>query len=103
MKVINRILVIGITPLIILIVSICFGRYPLGQGEILQLLAAPLVNSSGCDQTSYSVFWFIRFPRAILVFLSGAALAVSGTVLQGIFKNPLVSSDILGVSTGALR
>lgn len=43
----------------------------------------------------------IRLPRAVLGALVGGALAVSGAAFQGLFKNPLVSSGILGVSSGA--
>jgi iron complex transport system permease protein len=101
MKAVSKMLFIMIIPLIIFLLAICLGRYPLSFGEIVQLLTEPVLKTSGYENSSYLVFWFIRFPRAILVFISGAALAASGTVLQGIFKNPLVSSDILGVSSGA--
>lgn len=43
----------------------------------------------------------MRFPRAVLAFLTGAALSASGTVMQSILKNPLASSYTLGVSSGA--
>jgi iron complex transport system permease protein len=47
------------------------------------------------------IVWDIRLPRVILGGLVGGALAVSGAAFQGLFKNPLVSSGILGVSSGA--
>jgi iron complex transport system permease protein len=47
------------------------------------------------------VIWDIRLPRAILGAMVGASLAVSGASFQGMFRNPLVSSGILGVSSGA--
>lgn len=43
----------------------------------------------------------VRMPRILLTFLVGAALSTSGGVLQGIFRNPLVDSYILGISSGA--
>lgn len=43
----------------------------------------------------------VRMPRILLTFLVGAALSTSGAVLQGIFRNPLVDSYILGISSGA--
>lgn len=43
----------------------------------------------------------VRLPRILLTFLVGAALSTSGAVLQGIFRNPLVDSYILGISSGA--
>ncbi|MBA4373589.1 MAG: iron transporter [Thermodesulfovibrio sp.] len=43
----------------------------------------------------------VRLPRVILVFLTGAALTMSGNSMQALFRNPLVSPDILGLSSGA--
>ena len=45
--------------------------------------------------------WQYRMPRAILAVLVGAALALSGTIIQGIIHNPLVSPDILSINHGA--
>jgi iron complex transport system permease protein len=43
----------------------------------------------------------LRLPRSLLAFLVGAALATSGTILQGLTRNPLASPDIIGISSGA--
>src|SRR5262249_59855629 len=48
-----------------------------------------------------NVILYIRGPRVIAAVLVGAALAVAGTAFQGLFRNPLVSPDILGASSGA--
>jgi len=48
----------------------------------------------------FNLIWNIRFPRVILVLVSGGALALSGMVYQSIFQNPIVSPDVLGVSSG---
>ena len=53
------------------------------------------------DTVLDNVLFKIRFPRIVVVLLSGAALAVAGASYQGMFKNPLVSPDILGASAGA--
>ena len=47
------------------------------------------------------IVWFIRLPRLVLAICVGAALAVSGVVMQAIVKNPLADPYILGVSSGA--
>lgn len=47
------------------------------------------------------VFWDIRLPRIILCVLVGAALAVSGAVMQGLFRNPLADPGLVGVGAGA--
>src|SRR5699024_9256825 len=48
-----------------------------------------------------STVWLIRAPRVLLTILVGAALAVSGAVLQSLFRTPLVSPDVIGVSSAA--
>jgi iron complex transport system permease protein len=48
-----------------------------------------------------SAVWLIRAPRVVLAIVVGAALAVSGAVLQSLFRNPLVSPDVIGVSSAA--
>ncbi len=51
--------------------------------------------------SSAGIIWSLRFPRVLLAFIAGAALSVSGAVMQSILKNPLASSFTLGVSSGA--
>lgn len=48
-----------------------------------------------------AIFWTIRLPRVLLGVLAGAALAVSGALLQGVFRNPLADPGLIGVSSGA--
>ncbi|MBV7530913.1 iron ABC transporter permease [Chitinophaga sp. sic0106] len=48
-----------------------------------------------------NIIYNVRLPRVLMTFLVGAALSVSGSVLQGIFRNPLVDSYVLGISSGA--
>ena len=44
----------------------------------------------------------LRIPRILMAILTGAALAISGTSLQGLFKNPLASPDLIGITSGAV-
>lgn len=53
------------------------------------------------SQQQMAVLWNIRLPRVVLGGLVGAALAVSGALLQGIFRNPLADPGLIGVSSGA--
>ena len=53
------------------------------------------------DAMDENLLMGVRFPRTMATVIVGAALALSGVVYQGIFKNPLVSPDFLGVSSGA--
>ena len=78
-----------------LVLSACIGRYFLSPAEILEIL---LGNPP--TKTAASVFWSIRFPRVVLTAVSGGALALAGMVFQTVFANPLVSPDVLGVTSG---
>ena len=72
------------------------GRYPVSPAEVLSALAG-----QAADPTVNTVVLQVRGPRVLAALLVGAALAAAGTAYQGMFRNPLVSPDILGVSTGA--
>ena len=80
------------------LVAIAFavGRYPVSVAEVLSALAGQAV-----DPTVNTVVTQVRGPRVLAALLVGAALAAAGSAYQGMFRNPLVSPDILGVSTGA--
>ena len=58
------------------------------------------INGGG-NTLSGIILWEVRLPRVILGALVGAALAVSGAVMQGLFRNPLADPGIVGVSAGA--
>lgn len=92
-------------PLAAVFISLFIGRYPISVGTIIEVLAAKLTGQGGPLEQAMAikqtVVWDIRLPRAMLAALVGGSLAVSGTAFQGLFRNPLVSSGILGVSSGA--
>ena len=78
------------------------GRYPVSVSELLALLAAKVTGGGhALPQNVETVVLQVRGPRVAAALLVGAALAAAGTAYQGMFRNPLVSPDILGVSTGA--
>lgn len=88
--------------------AICFGRHSVPIGQTLRLLANQV--STGLLRRPLEKTWTdsmksmvisVRLPRVIATAAIGAALSVSGATYQGIFKNPLVSPDLLGVSAGA--
>lgn len=81
-------------------IALGVGRFELGYSEIISIFKA-LVNGEEVQSQNYAVLMLIRIPRVIFAVLVGAALASSGAVYQGLFRNPLVSPDILGVSSGA--
>ncbi len=84
-------LVLAVGALASVLLSALLGEYPLSLGRAL---SAP----TSVDAT---VLWRLRVPRAVLGALVGAALAASGSALQGLLKNPLADPFILGVSGGA--
>jgi len=53
------------------------------------------------NETFTSILWKIRLPRTVLVALTGAALGISGTSYQGLFRNPLADPYLIGVASGA--
>lgn len=59
------------------------------------------VSLEEISKGNITIIWNIRFPRIILGFITGAALAVSGAGYQGIFKNPMADPFVLGISSGA--
>jgi len=88
--------------LVVLLASLCLGRYPIAPKMVLQVLVArfvPIIRT--WDPTVETVIWQVRLPRALAAGLVGAALASGGAVFQGLFHNPLVSPYVLGVSSGA--
>ncbi|WP_312472164.1 iron ABC transporter permease [Neobacillus sp.] len=89
-------------PIICIFFSLLLGRYPLDATTVFAVILNKLgvINSSSADMAT-SIVLNIRLPRALLGALVGASLAVSGAAFQGVFRNPLVSSSILGVSPGA--
>lgn len=78
------------------------GRYPVSLAELATLAAAKLGGGAhALEPNVETVVMQVRGPRVLAALLVGAALAAAGTAYQGMFRNPLVSPDILGVSTGA--
>ena len=82
--------------------SFFIGRYPLTIGEVIDILRASFMQVEPCwDDTMATVVRDVRFPRIIAAILVGGALSVAGASYQTMFKNPMVSPDLLGVSAGA--
>ena len=92
----------GIVVVALAVASLCIGRYSVDVQTTLAILASPFTNADATwTANDYNVIMNIRLPRVCAAFLVGAALALSGASYQGVFQNPLVSPDLLGVSYGA--
>ncbi len=76
------------------------GQMHIPVGEVFSVLAA-MLGSKAEPSSTYSIVADIRAPRIVAAFTVGAALAAAGAAYQNLFRNPLVSPDILGVSSGA--
>lgn len=84
------------------VLAFAVGRFPLAPGDLAALAANNLFGAAySVDPAAEAVVLQIRGPRILAALLVGAALAAAGTAYQGMFRNPLVSPDILGVSGGA--
>jgi iron complex transport system permease protein len=82
--------------------ALAIGRFPIGYDEPAIVLWSRLTGApSGLSSAVEAVVLQIRGPRVLAAVLCGGALAVAGTAFQGLFRNPLVSPDILGASSGA--
>ena len=91
-----------ILPLIFFIAAICIGRYSVRVEDVFKSFWMAVTGmDTGVDPKTYAVVVGIRFQRAVQGLLVGAALASSGACFQSLFRNPLVSSGMLGVSNGA--
>jgi iron complex transport system permease protein len=84
-----------------LLLALAVGPFPLHFADIVSALAKMFGASDGALTSGEIVFTRVRLPRVAAAALVGAALAGAGTAYQTLFRNPLVSPDILGVSSGA--
>ena len=78
------------------------GRFPVSLTDLVQALWSRLMGQpSGLPPAIEAVIFNIRGPRVLASMLCGSALAIAGAAFQGLFRNPLVSPDVLGASAGA--
>ncbi len=85
-----------------IVAAFLLGRFPVTPGDLgLAIWARITGTQTGLSPAIEAVVFNIRGPRVIAAILIGAALSIAGTAFQGLFRNPLVSPDILGASSGA--
>lgn len=83
--------------IILAVFSLMLGVYDFTDNSIWKVLTGAESVSSG----EFYVLYKIRLPRIVMALLIGSALAVSGTCIQGMFKNPLATPSLIGVTSGA--
>ena len=83
-------------------ISLFVGRYSIDPGEVLRMMGTKLTGGEGdWSAAQEQAFFSVRLPRVIMAIAVGAGLSMAGASFQTMFKNPLVSPDILGVSASA--
>ena len=91
-----------LVPLAALYISLFVGRFSVPAADVARILASRLWPIARDWPASVeTIVLQIRLPRAILAMFVGAGLSVSGAAFQGMFRNPLVSPDILGVTAAS--
>ncbi|SHH85501.1 iron complex transport system permease protein [Sporobacter termitidis DSM 10068] len=82
--------------------ALFLGRYGLTPLDTLRILLSQVTGTADAwPAMTYNVIFRVRLPRVLADILVGGGLTLSGATYQGIFKNPLVSPDLLGISAGA--
>ena len=85
-----------------ILVSFNVGRYAVSIDNVLKILFKDIFHFEKTWEDVYeTIVWDVRMPRIIAAILVGASLSVAGATYQGLFRNPMVSPDILGASAGA--
>jgi len=95
LSILGRLLAAVALTLLVMLGALCLGKLNLSPLTVLRLLAG-----EGDERLRFIVEQ-LRLPRLLLAALVGAALAVSGLILQSIIRNPLASPDLLGITSGA--
>ena len=84
--------------------GIAVGSVVIPPGSVLRVILHNMLNHDLPEHITHAhaaIVWNLRLPRTLLAFCAGAALSVSGAVMQSVLRNPLASSYTLGVSSGA--
>ncbi len=97
----QQLMLLSILLFISFFVSLSLGRYSNNPIDVLNVFLSKVGFSRTGDSVMESIIFYVRMPRIVVSILVGAMLSLSGAVYQGVFKNPLISPDLLGVSSGA--
>lgn len=90
--------------LLTVLIGVSIGSTYIPLEEVFQILSHKIFGfelAEGIEAKTVSIVWILRFPRVLLALIVGASLAVSGSSIQSVLKNPLASPYTLGVSAGA--
>ncbi|OYQ34436.1 iron ABC transporter [Flavobacterium cyanobacteriorum] len=86
---------------VLAVVSLYMGVYVFEKHSLAEVISSLITNDESLSESDRFVMMGLRLPRIVMAILIGSALAVSGTCLQGMFKNPLATPDLIGITSGA--
>ena len=95
-RTLRRLLFLGAAALLAALLSMCLGAAPVSPKEMFQA-----IFQGRQDSAAAGILLYVRLPRTLGCLLSGAALAVSGAIIQTVLANPLAAPNIIGVNSGA--
>jgi iron complex transport system permease protein len=96
----QAILISGAVLLVLFFLSACAGRFSITPAQLIELVTDRLQGIQR-GTNAETVLWDVRIPRILAAILIGGCLSLSGSAYQGVFRNPMVSPDLLGASAGA--
>jgi len=100
----TKIIIAVFAGLAVIVLGIALGSVYIPPGDIFRIIghrAFGVPLPAHIEPAAVTILWNLRFPRALLAFIVGGALSVSGAVMQSVLRNPLASSYTIGVSSGA--
>ena len=97
----KRLVLLAIGLILVACISMLLGRYFSSPDKVIAEIIAHISGLAPIDPKLDIALFNIRLPRVIIVVMVGMGLSVAGAAYQGMFKNPLVSPDLLGASAGA--
>lgn len=81
-----------------IVAALALGRYPIPFDTLLAIAG---IGKAPVDPVAATILWQERLPRVVAAVLVGAGLGSAGAAFQGVFRNPLVAPDLLGVMAGS--
>ena len=85
-----------------MVFSLWLGRYPVPPLEIVNILTSTSLGEiHDPDDIPWIIIMLVRLPRILMVTFAGMGLGLAGAAMQGVFRNPLVGPEVVGVSSGA--
>ncbi|MDL2225724.1 iron ABC transporter permease [Eubacteriales bacterium OttesenSCG-928-M02] len=94
------VLLLSAALVLFVLIALCVGRFSVNPKDVFAAIKGKITGVT-VDEAMENVVFYIRIPRIIAALLIGAGLSISGAVYQSTFRNPLISPDLLGVSSGA--